>query len=426
MKRDKSLTLFKRAKKVMPGGVNSPVRAFKAVGGSPLFIERADGAYLYDVDGNKFIDYVGSWGPMILGHCHPETIEKIRDVLDKSTSFGAPTELEVEMAEFLTSKLPHLEMVRMVNSGTEATMSTIRLARGVTKRDKIIKISCCYHGHGDSLLVEAGSGALTFGSPSSPGIPESLAKLTIVIPFNNISSFEEVVEKNRGEIAALIIEPLPGNIGTIPPKKGYLEKIREITQKEGIILIFDEVMSGFRVTFGGMVEMTGIKPDLATYGKIIGGGLPVGCYGGRRDLMEQVSPSGKIYQAGTLSGNPLAMAAGLVHLKTLYENRETIYPHLEKMGKKLVDGLKSIVEEKGEKIFINRVGSMFTMFFTDEEVFDDTTAKKSDTQKFGKFFNNILENGIYFPPSQFETAFISYAHKEEEIEKTLIAADKSF
>lgn len=405
--------------------MNSPVRAFKSVGGNPLFIDKADGAYLYDIDGNKFIDYVGSWGPMILGHNHRETAKALKTAMGKSTSFGAPSQAEVEIAEFLTRRLPHLEMIRMVNSGTEAAMSAIRLARGATGRDKIIKVSCCYHGHGDSLLVEAGSGALTFGSPSSPGVPKALAELTVVIPFNDIPALEKALEKNRGEVACLIIEPLPGNMGTIPPKEGYLQKARELTQKEEVILIFDEVMSGFRVSFGGMAELSGVSPDLVTYGKIIGGGLPVGAYGGRKELMEKISPQGSIYQAGTLSGNPLAMTAGLVHLKTLYENREKIYPHLEKMGAKLARGLVDVAEANKIAATVNRAGSMFTLFFTSETVTDDVSARKCDTNKFGKFFRAMLEEGIYFPPSQFETAFISYAHGEEEIKKTIEAAHKT-
>jgi len=422
----KSLELFERAKRVIPGGVNSPVRAFKSVGGNPLFIGKADGAYLYDVDGNKYIDYIGSWGPMILGHNHKETRLALESAVKKSTSFGAPGELEVEIAEFLTSNLKHLEMVRMVNSGTEATMSAIRLARGATRRDKIIKISCCYHGHGDSLLVEAGSGALTFGAPSSPGVPKALAELTIVIPFNDAGALEKAFQKNKGEVACLIIEPLPGNMGTIPPKEGYLEKIRELTAKEGALLIFDEVMSGFRVAFGGMAELSGVTPDLVTYGKIIGGGLPVGAYGGRADLMKLVSPQGAIYQAGTLSGNPLAMAAGLSHLKTLHENREKIYGHLEKMGDKLAAGLLDMARKHKVPAVVNRVGSMLTLFFTGETVTDDTSARKCDTERFASFFREMLERGVYFPPSQFETAFISYAHSDREIEKTIRAADDVF
>ena len=405
--------------------MNSPVRAFRSVGGDPLFIEKADGPFLFDADGNRYIDYVGSWGPMILGHNHKETRLAVESALKKGATFGAPTQAEVEMAEFLTEKLPHLEMVRMVNSGTEATMSAIRLARGATGRDKIIKVSCCYHGHGDSLLVDAGSGALTFGSPSSPGVPSALAELTIVIPFNDPDALEKALASNWKEIACLIIEPLPGNMGTIPPKEGYLKKDRELTRKEGTLLIFDEVMSGFRVAFGGMTELSGVKPDLATYGKIIGGGLPVGAYGGRKDLMKQVSPQGPIYQAGTLSGNPLAMAAGLCHLRTLHENKEKIYGHLEKMGDRLASGLNDMARKHGVPVTINRAGSMFTLFFTGERVTDDASAKKCDTEKFSVFFREMLERGVYLPPSQFETAFVSYSHGNAEIEKTIRAADSA-
>lgn len=405
--------------------MNSPVRAFRSVGGDPLFIEKADGPFLFDADGNRYIDYVGSWGPMILGHNHKETRLAVESALKKGATFGAPTQAEVEMAEFLTEKLPHLEMVRMVNSGTEATMSAIRLARGATGRDKIIKVSCCYHGHGDSLLVDAGSGALTFGSPSSPGVPSALAELTIVIPFNDPDALEKALASNWKEIACLIIEPLPGNMGTIPPKEGYLKKVRELTRKEGTLLIFDEVMSGFRVAFGGMTELSGVKPDLATYGKIIGGGLPVGAYGGRKDLMKQVSPQGPIYQAGTLSGNPLAMAAGLCHLRTLHENKEKIYGHLEKMGDRLASGLNDMARKHGVPVTINRAGSMFTLFFTGERVTDDASAKKCDTEKFSVFFREMLERGVYLPPSQFETAFVSYSHGNAEIEKTIRAADSA-
>lgn len=405
--------------------MNSPVRAFRSVGGDPLFIEKADGPFLFDADGNRYIEYVGSWGPMILGHNHRETRRAVESALKNGASFGAPGELEVRMAEFLTEELPHLEMVRMVNSGTEATMSAIRLARGATHRDKIIKISCCYHGHGDSLLVEAGSGALTFGTPSSPGVPPALAELTVVVPFNDTGALEKAFESNKGQVACLIIEPLPGNMGTIPPKDGYLQAIREMTTREGAILIFDEVMSGFRVAFGGMTELSGVKPDLAIYGKIIGGGLPVGAYGGRADLMKQVSPQGPVYQAGTLSGNPLAMAAGLCQLRILNENKDKIYGHLEKMGDQLASGLRDVATKRGTPVTVNRVGSMFTLFFTGEKVVDDASARKSDTDLFARFFREMLENGVYLPPSQFETAFISYSHGNSEIENTIRAADSS-
>ncbi len=422
MKNQTSQELLARAVNRIPGGVNSPVRAFKPVGGSPPFIKRAKGARLWDEDGNSFIDYVGSWGPMILGHGCPEVNEAIEKALRNGTSFGAPTRLEVEMAEFLCDRLPHIEMVRMVNSGTEATMSAIRLARGATGRDKIVKVSCCYHGHGDSLLVEAGSGALTFGTPSSPGVPKSLAADTLVIPYNDPAALERVLEANAGKVACFILEPLPGNVGTLLPKPGYLEKARALCAKHGALLIFDEVMSGFRVAFGGMVEISKVVPDLVTYGKIIGGGLPVGAYGGRRDLMRQVSPSGPVYQAGTLSGNPLAMAAGLAQLKILDRDRSTIYPRLDALAKKLGDGVKSAASALGAEITLNSQGSMFTVFFAKGPIEDDASARRCDTARFAAFFREMLERGIYLAPSQFETGFISYAHGDGDVEETVDAA----
>lgn len=422
----RSKELLDRAVKIIPGGVNSPVRAFKSVGGEPPFIARADGAHVYDVDGNAYIDYVGSWGPMILGHNNPEIREALEKALSQGTSFGAPTEREVEMAEWLCSRLPHLEMVRMVNSGTEATMSALRVARGVTGRDKIVKCSGCYHGHADSLLVEAGSGALTFGTPSSPGVPAALAKDTLVIPYNDAGALEKICAENEGRIAAFILEPLPGNMGVISPREGYLEAVRKITASEGIILIFDEVMTGFRVALGGMVERSGVVPDLATYGKIIGGGLPVGAYGGRRDLMAKVSPSGPIYQAGTLSGNPLAMAAGLAALRILEREKESLYARLENLTARLCDGLCSASLEKGVPFTGNRVASMFTGFFNAGPVADYASATKSNTALFGKFFSGMLERGVYLAPSQYEAGFVSAAHAEADIDKTLEAARETF
>ena len=426
MKREVSAGLMARAAKRIPGGVNSPVRAFRSVGGEPPFIARADGAYVYDVDGNAYVDYVGSWGPMILGHNHPEVRDAIARALPLGTSFGSPTALEVEMAEWLCSRLRHLEMVRMVNSGTEATMSALRVARGATGRDRIVKCSGCYHGHADSLLVEAGSGALTFGTPSSPGVPASLARDTLVIPYNDTDALERICAENRGQIAAFILEPLPGNMGVIPPGSDYLGAAREITKREDIILIFDEVMTGFRVALGGMAERSGVIPDLVTYGKIIGGGLPVGAYGGRRDLMEQVSPSGPIYQAGTLSGNPLAMAAGLSALRVLERERETLYPRLEALTERLCEGLASIAKNKGVPFTGNREASMFTGFFSSGPVTDYASATKSDTALFGKFFRGMLERGVYFAPSQYEAGFMSAAHTEADINKTLEAARETF
>ena len=425
MKNQVSMDLMKRALQRIPGGVNSPVRAFRSVGGNPPFIVRADGSRLWDEDGNEYIDYVGSWGPMILGHNRQEVRESLSEALQKGTSFGAPTRLEVELAEWLCEKLEHLEMVRMVNSGTEATMSAIRVARGATGRDKIVKVACCYHGHADSLLVEAGSGALTFGTPSSPGVPKSLAADTLVVPYNDPKALEIAFEANRGEIACFILEPLPGNVGTILPRPGYLEAVRKITRKHGAVLIFDEVMSGFRVAFGGMVELSGVKPDLVTYGKIIGGGLPVGAYGGMRDLMERVSPSGPIYQAGTLSGNPLAMTAGMTLLKILHRDREEIYPGLDRLAAELEKGLLEGARRAGVPLTVNRAGSMFTAFFAEGPVDDDASARACDTKKFSAFFRKMLEGGIYLAPSQFETGFVSFAHAHEDIEKTVQVADEA-
>ncbi|MCI4398608.1 MAG: glutamate-1-semialdehyde 2,1-aminomutase [Acidobacteria bacterium] len=423
MKNKKSRALLERALMHIPGGVNSPVRAFKSVGGFPPFIARAQGAYIWDEDGNKYIDYVGSWGPMILGHNHPEVREAIAKALENGTSFGAPTRLEVEMADFLCDRLPHLEMVRMVNSGTEATMSAIRLARGATGRDKIVKVSCCYHGHGDSLLVEAGSGALTFGTPSSPGVPKSLAADTLVIPYNDAAALERILDANAGKIACFILEPLPGNVGTLLPRPGYLREVRALCSKHGVVLIFDEVMSGFRVAFGGMTELSAVTPDLVTYGKIIGGGLPVGAYGGKRELMKLVSPSGPVYQAGTLSGNPLAMAAGLAQLKVLDRDRNEIYPRLDAITERLGNGVKAAASLANVEITVNHQGSMFTAFFAKGPIEDDASARSCDTARFAAFFREMLENGVYLAPSQFETGFVSCAHKDDDIALTIEAAN---
>jgi glutamate-1-semialdehyde 2,1-aminomutase len=359
---------------------------------------------------------------MILGHDHPEVREAVARALSDGTSFGAPTRLEVEMAEFLCERLPHLEMVRMVNSGTEATMSAIRLARGATGRDKIVKVSCCYHGHGDSLLVEAGSGALTFGTPSSPGVPRDLAALTLVIPYNDAQALERVLNAHRGEVACFILEPLPGNVGTLLPRPGYLEAVRRITRDHDVLLIFDEVMSGFRVAFGGMVERSGVAPDLVTYGKIIGGGLPVGAYGGRRDLMARISPEGPVYQAGTLSGNPLAMTAGLTLLRILDRDRSAIYPRLDALTDRLGRGLLRAAQEAGIPLTVNRMGSMFTAFFHEGPVDDDASARSADPARFAAFFRAMLERGIYLAPSAFETGFVSAAHTEDDIDATVAAA----
>jgi glutamate-1-semialdehyde 2,1-aminomutase len=423
MVHSRSEALFQQASNLIPGGVNSPVRAFRAVGGQPVFIERAEGSRLYDVDGNAYIDYVGSWGPMILGHAHPEVLGALAAALKNGTSYGAPTEIEVEMAALVVECVPSVEMVRMVNSGTEATMGAIRLARGFTGRDKIVKCEGCYHGHGDSLLVKAGSGATTFGVPTSPGVPADLARHTLTVPYNDLEAFEGVVRANPGDIACMILEPVPGNMGCIPPQPGYLEGLREATSRAGIVLIFDEVMSGFRVALGGAQERFGVTPDLTTLGKIIGGGLPVGAYGGRREIMEKMAPVGPIYQAGTLSGNPLAMTAGLVTLQAI--RRPGVYEALEEQSARLCDGIAEITARRGVPAFHTRVGSMFTTFFQQGPVTDYTTALQSDTDRFGQFFLGMLEGGVNLAPSQFEAGFVSLAHTDEDIDRTLEAADQA-
>lgn len=424
MEHKRSKTLFDEAVKYIPGGVNSPVRAFKSVGGDPIFINRASGSKLYDVDGNEYIDYVGSWGPMIVGHCNPRVNDAIKRAIDKGTSFGAPTELEIELAKMVIDAVPSIEMVRMVNSGTEATMSAIRLARGHTGRDKIIKFEGGYHGHADGLLVKAGSGAATLGVPDSPGVPADYARNTITVPFNDLETITKAVSAEAENIACIIVEPLPGNMGVIPPKKGFLEGLRELCTKNGIVLIFDEVMSGFRVALGGAQQVFGVTPDLTCLGKVIGGGLPVGAYGGKKELMQQIAPVGPIYQAGTLSGNPLAMTAGIETLKILSESGA--YDKLEERSLQLASGLKDIAEKAGIPTYSTRVGAMFCTFFTDKEVVDYSSATKSDTVRFGKYFINMLENGINLAPSQFEAGFMSLAHSEDDIAKTLDAAKKSF
>lgn len=404
----RSKSLFEKAKQFIPGGVNSPVRAFRAVGGNPLFIKRAKGAYLYDEDGNEYVDLINSWGPMILGHAHPEIEEAIREALSASLSFGAPTAREVEMAELICSIMPSVEKVRMVNSGTEATMSAIRVARGFTGRDKIIKIEGCYHGHGDSFLIAAGSGALTFGNPDSPGVTKGTAQDTLIAPFNNVETIQLLVDKNPGQIAALILEPVVGNMGCVIPEPGYLESLRALCTKHGIILIFDEVMTGFRLAPGGAQELYGIDPDMTTMGKIIGGGMPVGAYGGKREIMDFVSPAGPVYQAGTLSGNPIAMAAGLAMLKHLQAHPE-IYKTIDKTTSAIVDEMRKSIKAAGLNYTVNQVGSMFTLFFTENRVIDFNTAKTSDTALFAKYFQAMLNQGIYLAPSQFEAMFVSAA-----------------
>ncbi len=419
-----SKSLLEKAKKMIPGGVNSPVRAGKGVGVDPPFIARANGCFLWDVDGKQYIDYVCSWGPMILGHGHPDILEAIEGRLGKGTSYGAPTELEVEMAETIIDMVPSIEMVRMVNSGTEATMSAIRLARGYTGRDKIIKFEGCYHGHADSLLVSAGSGVATLGIPGCPGVPAALASLTISLPFNNLDEVVRSLDKFGPEVAAIIVEPIPGNMGVIVPDEAFLKGLKELSAKNQSLLIFDEVISGFRASAGGAQAIYGISPDLTCLGKIIGGGLPVGAYGGRREIMEKMAPEGDIYQAGTLSGNPLAMAAGLATLKVLKEGE--IYQKLEEKGRNLFEGLETAAGAAGLKVVTNRIGSLGTLFFTEEPVTDFSSAKGSNGEMFKRFYASMLDQGVYLAPSPFEAWFISAAHDEESIQKTIDCAAKSF
>jgi len=411
------------AKKVMPGGVNSPVRAFNAVGGDPLFIKRAKGARIIDVDNNEFIDYVASWGPLIFGHAHPEIVNAIARQAELGSSYGASTELEIQLAEKVVQAVPSIELVRMVSSGTEAVMSALRLARGITGRDKIVKFEGCYHGHSDSLLVKAGSGLVSLGIPECPGIVSSLAEKTLNRPYNNIVKVRELFENEGKEIAALIVEPIGGNMGVVPPKPGFLEALREITQKAGALLIFDEVITGFRVSLGGAQKLYGVTPDITCLGKIIGGGLPVGAYGGSRQVMDHISPVGSIYQAGTLSGNPLAMAAGNVMLDLL--SREGVYESLEQKSARLCQGLKQNVEDLGIQAQFTRVGSMFSMFFTTQAIVDFETVKSCDTDLFKRYFNGLLGEGVYIAPSQFEAGFMSAVHTDEEIDLTIEASRKA-
>ncbi len=424
MNTNRSQQLFKEAQAVIPGGVNSPVRAFKSVGIDPLFIKKAAGSRLFDADDNSFIDYVGSWGPMILGHCPPQVVKAVQAAVADGSSFGAPTELEVKLAEMVINAVPSIEMVRMVSSGTEATMSAIRLARGFTNRDKIIKFSGCYHGHSDALLVKAGSGAATFGVPDSPGVPEDIAKHTLTANFNDLSSVKKLVRENSGQVACIIVEPIAGNMGTVPPQDGFLEGLRSLCSYEGIVLIFDEVMTGFRVAYGGAQELYGVTPDMTTLGKIIGGGLPVGAFGGKKEIMQLLSPAGGVYQAGTLSGNPLAMTAGIETLKVLQE--KGFYQKLEEKSSFLAAGIAKAAKDAGYQIFPTRVGSMFCAFFTANEVHDWSSAATCDTKAFAAYFRAMLEQGIYLAPSQFETAFVSIAHSDDDIEKTIAAARKAF
>lgn len=416
---------YAEAVNLMPGGVNSPVRAFKAVGLTPPFIQRGEGAYLYDIEGNRYIDYVASWGPLILGHRHPGVMAALENTLQiMGTSFGAPTVLENDLAREILAAVPSIEMVRLVNSGTEATMSAVRLARGYTGREKVVKFAGCYHGHADYFLIQAGSGALTLGVPDSPGIPAATAASTIVSPYNDLEAVEAVFKHIGEEIAAVIVEPIAGNMGCIPPLPGFLEGLRAITKHYGSLLIFDEVMTGFRVNYGGAQSRFGIRPDLTCLGKIIGGGLPVGAYGGQREIMARVAPAGPVYQAGTLSGNPLAVSAGLATLKVLQE--PGVYERLESLASRLEDGLKEAAGEAGIPVTLNRVGAMFTVFFTPGAVTDYVTAAASDTRAFAAYFRAMLHRGIYLAPSQFEAAFISLAHTETDIDRTIEAARQAF
>jgi glutamate-1-semialdehyde 2,1-aminomutase len=420
----RSKALFEEAKRLLPGGVNSPVRAFRAVGGDPPVIERASGCRLFDVDGNAYIDYVGSWGPMIVGHAHPAVVKAIQEAAGLGVSYGAPTPWETELAGMVVEAIPSIEMVRFVNSGTEATMSAIRLARGVTGRDRIVKFEGCYHGHADSLLVKAGSGAMTFGVPDSLGVPADLARQTISLPYNDSNAVRAAFQSIGKEIACLIVEPVAGNMGVVPPKHGFLEALREITAAHGSLLIFDEVMTGFRLGRGGAQAMYRIRPDITCLGKIIGGGLPVGAYGGARWIMEQVAPLGRIYQAGTLSGNPLAMRAGIETLRLLED--PGLYERLEARGKQLEEGLRELAARSEIAVQCQRVGSMFTPFFTKNGVFDYQTARAADTDRYAGFFRAMLEGGINLAPSQFEAGFLSDAHSAADIETTLVAAKAAF
>ncbi|MCK9282044.1 MAG: glutamate-1-semialdehyde 2,1-aminomutase [Melioribacteraceae bacterium] len=417
---DKSEKLFEVAKKYIPGGVNSPVRAFKSVGGNPIFMSKGHDSKLIDVDGNEYIDYIGSWGPHLFGHNPPFIKEALIKAIESGTSFGAPTEIEIEMAILLRELVPSMEMVRMVNSGTEATMSAIRVARGFTGREKFIKFEGCYHGHADHFLIKAGSGALTLGVPTSPGVTKGNAADTLLADYNDIDSIKKLVASNKGEIAAIIIEPIAGNMGVVKASDEFMKELRNICDEEGIVLIFDEVMTGFRVAKGGAQEIFGIKPDLSTFGKIIGGGLPVGAFGGKKEIMEKIAPSGPVYQAGTLSGNPLAMAAGLAALSHI-KNDPSVYTILEEKSKFLADGFADNLKRLGKRFAMNRIGSMMCMFFTEEPVTDFKSALKSDTELYGKFFHAMLDRGVYLAPAQFEALFVSTAHSTDDLENTIKA-----
>jgi len=417
-----SLELYNRAVNLIPGGVNSPVRACKSVGAEPIFIDRAEGCLIFDADGNRYIDYIGSWGPLILGHRHPAVMDAIVSVLERGTSFGAPIDLEVQLAEKVIEAVPSVEMVRMVNSGTEATMSAVRLARGATQRDIVIKFDGCYHGHADTLLVAAGSGVATLGIPGSPGVPESIARHTLSLPYNDIECLKDVMEKQGDSVACIIVEPIAGNMGLVPPEKDFLKMLRELTDRFGAILIFDEVMTGFRVAYGGAQTLFGVSPDLTCFGKIIGGGLPVGAYGGKLDLMSKVAPQGSVYQAGTLSGNPVAMAAGIATLEQL--QKDAFYGDLDEKADRLLSGLEQAAKKAAIPAQAKRVGSMLGFFFNDKEVKNFDDAKTCDLDRFAAFYNGLRQKGIYIAPSQFEALFISIAHDTEHIDRTIGAAEE--
>lgn len=420
IKTTKSQEIFAAAQNLMPGGVSSPVRAFKSVGGQPIVFDRVNGAYIWDVDGNQYIDYVGTWGPAICGHAHPEVIAALHLALEKGTSFGAPSVLENVLAEMVIDAVPSIEMVRFVNSGTEACMAVLRLMRAFTNREKVIKFEGCYHGHADMFLVKAGSGVATLGLPDSPGVPKAVTSSTLTAPYNDLDAVKALFEENRDEIAGVILEPVVGNAGFIPPDAGFLEGLRELTQEHGALLVFDEVMTGFRIAYGGVQEKLGVTPDLTTLGKVIGGGLPVGAYGGRRDIMSMIAPAGPVYQAGTLSGNPLAMTAGIKTLELL--QKPGTYEYLERITQKLADGLLQIAQQTGHAACGGHISAMFGLFFTSGPVHNYEDAKKSDTAKFGRFHRGMLERGIYLAPSQFEAGFSSLAHTDEDIEQTLAVA----
>jgi len=424
MKRKKSIALYQKALEMIPGGVNSPVRAFKAIGIPPAFIDRGKGSKVWDVDGNEYVDYVGSWGPMILGHAHPKVVAALKKAASKGTSFGAPTALEVELALRVKKAFPSIELVRMVSSGTEAAMGAIRVARGYTGKDKIIKFEGCYHGHGDSLLVKAGSGATTFGVPDSLGVPEDLAKHTLTVPFNDLGAVRKMVNQYSGQIACIAVEPIVGNMGVVLPEQGFLDGLRKVCDESDILLLFDEVITGFRVAYGGAQELYGVKADLTCLGKIIGGGLPVGAYGGKRAIMEKVAPLGGVYQAGTLSGNPLAVTAGIQTLDLLKSKK--VYQDLESKTSYLTEAITKCATERGIPLTINQATGMFTLFFTRGPVRNYQTAKMSDTKQFAQFFIQMMENGIYLPPSQFEAWFVSLAHTQKDLDRTIEACDNAF